>query len=75
MGQGLQLAMIGVAVGVAGALALNRLIASVLFGVQPTDLGTLGAVISTITLVAALACGLPAWRAARLNPNDILGKE
>jgi ABC-type lipoprotein release transport system permease subunit len=54
---------------------LNRLIASVLFGVQPTDLGTLGAVISTITLVAALACGLPAWRAARLNPNDILGKE
>jgi predicted permease len=75
MGQGLQLAMIGVGVGVAGALALNRLIASVLFGVQPTDLGTLGAVISTITLVAALACGLPAWRAARLNPNDILGKE
>ena len=53
MKQGLQLTIIGVVVGLAGALGLNRLIASVLFGVQPTDPTTLAAVIMTITLVAA----------------------
>jgi ABC-type antimicrobial peptide transport system permease subunit len=72
MGQGLQLTMIGIALGVAGAFALNRLIASVLFGVQPTDVATLAAVIATITLVSTIACGLPAWRAARLDPNVML---
>jgi ABC-type antimicrobial peptide transport system permease subunit len=75
MRQGLQLATIGIVLGVAGALAVNRAIAAVLFGVHPTDPGTLGVVVASITLVAALACGLPAWRAARLNPNDILGQE
>jgi ABC-type antimicrobial peptide transport system permease subunit len=70
--QGLQLATIGVGVGIAGALGVNRLIASVLFGVQPTDPVTLVAVITTITLVAAVACWLPAWRASRLDPNVVL---
>jgi predicted permease len=69
MKQGLQLTIIGVVVGLAGALGLNRLIASVLFGVQPTDPTTLAAVTMTITLVAAGACWLPAWRASRLDPN------
>jgi ABC-type antimicrobial peptide transport system permease subunit len=54
--QGLQLTIVGVVVGLAGALGLNRLIASVLFGVQPTDRTTLAAVTTTITLVAAGAC-------------------
>jgi ABC-type lipoprotein release transport system permease subunit len=44
----------------------------VLFGVQPTDPTTLAAVILTITLVAAGACWLPAWRASRLDPNVVL---
>jgi predicted permease len=70
--QGLQLTIIGVVAGLAGALGLNRLIASVLFGVQPTDPTTLAAVITTITLVAAGACWLPAWRASRLDPNVVL---
>ena len=70
--QGLQLTIIGLVVGLAGALGLNRLIASVLFGVQPTDPTTLAAVILTITLVAAAACWLPAWRASRLDPNVVL---
>jgi len=48
------------------------LIASVLFRVQPTDPTTLAAVIMTITLVAAGACWLPAWRASRLDPNVVL---
>jgi putative ABC transport system permease protein len=72
MKQGLQLTIIGVVVGVAAALGLNRLITSVLFGVQPTDLTTLAAVIMTMTLVAAGACWLPAWRASRLDPSVVL---
>src|SRR4029077_15215751 len=72
MKQGLQLTVIGVVVGLAGALGLNRLIGSVLFGVQPTDPATLAAVTMTITLVAAGACWLPAWRASRLDPNVVL---
>jgi predicted permease len=72
MKQGLQLTVIGVVVGLAGALGLNRLIGSVLFGVQPTDPTTLAAVTMTITLVAAGACWLPAWRASRLDPNVVL---
>ncbi len=70
--QGLVLTGIGVVVGLAGAFGLNRLIASLLFGVQPTDATTLVAVTATIGLVAAIACGLPAWRASRLDPNVVL---
>ena len=72
MKQGLLLTGIGVVGGLAGALGLNRLIASLLFGVQPTDATTLVAVTATIMLVAAIACGLPAWRASRLDPNVVL---
>jgi ABC-type antimicrobial peptide transport system permease subunit len=72
MKQGLQLTAIGLVVGLAGALGLNRLIASVLFGVQPTDPTTLAAVVMTITLVAAGACWLPAWRASRFDPSVVL---
>jgi putative ABC transport system permease protein len=72
MKQGLQLTIIGIVVGLAGALALNRLIASVLFGVKPSDPTTLAAVIMAITLVAAGACWLPAWRASRLDPSVVL---
>ena len=75
MKQGLVIASIGLATGVAGALGLNRLFASLLFGVEPTDSSTLAAVMCTIALVAALACGLPAWRASRLDPNVVLRAE
>ena len=53
MKQGLQATVVGVAVGVAGAVGINRLIATLLFGVQPTDPATFAAVIATIALVAA----------------------
>ena len=72
MKQGLQLAAIGLVAGLAGALGLNRLIASMLFGVQPTDPATIAAVIATIAIVAAFACWLPAFRASRLDPNVVL---
>jgi len=70
--QGLTLTTIGIIVGLAGAFALNRLIASLLFGVQPTDMTTMVAVVATITLVATVACWLPAWRASRVDPNVVL---
>jgi putative ABC transport system permease protein len=72
MKQGLVIASIGLATGFAGAVGLNRLLASALFGVEPTDPSTFAAVTSTIAIVAALACALPAWRASRLDPNLVL---
>jgi predicted permease len=72
MKQGLAVAATGLAVGLAGALSMNRLFESLLFGVEPTDIGTLAAVTCTIAIVAAVACGLPAWRASRLDPNVVL---
>lgn len=75
MQQGLIVTGVGLVVGVAGALALNRAVSSLLFGVQPTDPATFVAVVVTITIVAALACWLPAWRASRLDPNVVLRDE
>jgi putative ABC transport system permease protein len=72
MKQGLMLTAVGIVAGLAGAFALNRLIASLLFGVQPTDISTMVGVVATITLVAAAACWLPAWRASRVDPNVVL---
>jgi putative ABC transport system permease protein len=72
MRQGLLLAFMGVVGGLAGALGINRLIASLLFGIQPTDAPTMVGVAATISLVAAVACWLPAWRASRLDPNLVL---
>jgi predicted permease len=75
MKQGLLLTAVGVAAGLVGALAVSRLLASLLFGVQPMDPPTLAAVVATIALVAIVACGLPAWRASRLDPNVALRTE
>ena len=75
MRQGLVLTAVGLVVGLAGALGLNRLIASLLFGVQPTDTMTMAVVVGTITLVAAVACWVPAWRASRLDPNVVLRED
>ena len=75
MKQGLLLTGIGLAVGLAGALGLNRLVASLLFGVEPTDPMTLVGVAITIAAVAGFACWLPAWRASRLDPLAVLRPE
>ena len=72
MKQGLFLTTIGIAAGLAGAFALNRMIAALLFGVRPTDPATLALVVTTIVVVAMAACWLPAWRASRLDPNAVL---
>ena len=72
MKQGLVIASIGLTAGLAGALGVNRLFASLLFGVHPTDPGMLAAVAAIVAIVALVACGLPAWRASRLDPNAVL---
>jgi ABC-type antimicrobial peptide transport system permease subunit len=72
MREGLLLTGIGVVVGLAGAFGLNRLIASLLFGVRPTDAPTAAGVAATMIIVAAVACWLPAWRASRLDPSAVL---
>ena len=73
--QGLGLAAAGLAAGVAGALALTRLMTALLFGVEPTDPATLAAVTTTIAGIAALACVVPAWRASRVDPIVVLREE
>ncbi|HEX6716849.1 MAG TPA: ABC transporter permease [Pyrinomonadaceae bacterium] len=68
VGQGLVLALIGVGLGAAGALALTRLITGLLYGVSPTDGPTFMVVSLMVTLVAFLACYMPARRATRVDP-------
>lgn len=68
IGQGMILVTIGVAIGVAASLALTRFIASLLFGVTPTHTTTFVAVSVGLTLVALLACYLPARRATKVDP-------
>jgi ABC-type lipoprotein release transport system permease subunit len=65
---GISLALIGAAVGVAGALATTRVMSSLLFGVAPTDLVTFAAVVVVLVIVALLACYIPARRATKVDP-------
>ncbi|HVQ28633.1 MAG TPA: ADOP family duplicated permease, partial [Vicinamibacteria bacterium] len=72
MTEGLTLAVAGVALGLAATLALNRLLASLLFGVHPTDATTLAIAIPSILGAATLAGFVPAWRASRQDPSIAL---
>ncbi len=65
---GMKLALIGVAIGLAGCLALSRLLSRFLFGVAPTDALTLVSVSSLLIVVALLASGIPARRATKVDP-------
>jgi putative ABC transport system permease protein len=66
--QGMRLALLGVAVGLVAALALTRLVKSLLFELSATDPLTFGAITLLLLAVAGLACWLPARRAAKVDP-------
>ena len=68
LGQGLRLASLGVASGLAVALALTRLMHGLLFGVSATDPLIFGLAAGLLVAVALLACYLPARRATRVDP-------
>jgi len=73
--QGMGLAGAGIVIGLAGALALTRLLRGLLFGVGPTDPLTFVAIPLLFAAVATLACWLPARRAARVDPMVALRHE
>lgn len=65
---GLKLVLIGVGVGLAGALMLTRMMTTLLFGVTPTDAVTYATVALGLILVALIACCIPARRATKVDP-------
>jgi len=73
--QGMKLAGIGVLLGTAGGLGLTRVLTGFLYEVKPTDPATFVSVSLILTLVAVLACWLPARRAAKVDPMEALRYE
>jgi predicted permease len=72
LGRGGKLAALGVAIGLVAALGLTRLMASMLYGVGATDPLTFGGVALLLTLVALIACYVPARRASNVDPTEAL---
>jgi putative ABC transport system permease protein len=75
IGHGMKLALIGVGIGLVAAFALTRLMASMLFGVAPTDATTYGAIAALLIGVSLLACYLPGRRATKVEPTISLRYE
>jgi putative ABC transport system permease protein len=75
LGKGILLAAAGLVVGLGGALALTRLLSSLLFGVKASDPMTFSVVAVLLGAVALLACYIPARRATRINPIEALRYE
>jgi putative ABC transport system permease protein len=75
VGQGMLVALAGIAIGLAGAYALSRLLAALLFGIQPRDPATFAAVAALLATVALAACLVPARRASRVDPIVALRDE
>jgi putative ABC transport system permease protein len=73
--EGLRLAVVGLALGLAGAFVLTRFLTTQLFGVTPTDPATFAAVAALLTLVAVAATAVPARRAASVDPLVTLRSE
>ncbi len=68
IGEGMRLALIGIGIGVLAALALTRVIASLLYEITPTDPITIGGMAFLLLIIAMFAAWIPARRAARVDP-------
>jgi predicted lysophospholipase L1 biosynthesis ABC-type transport system permease subunit len=75
VGKGLGMAVIGIALGVGGAIALAPVFQSLLFGVTPTDPATLAVMCTVMLATAASACYFPARRVTRVDPMSVLKME
>jgi putative ABC transport system permease protein len=72
VGQGMGLAAVGVLVGAAASTVLARYMKTLLYGVKPIDPAAIAVASITVGLVAVLSAYIPARRAARLDPAEIL---
>ncbi|HYW43237.1 MAG TPA: FtsX-like permease family protein, partial [Bryobacteraceae bacterium] len=75
LGQGLRVALAGCLAGLALAAVLGRLLSGMLYGVSASDAATLGGVVAIVLVVSVVASLLPAIRAARLEPMQVLREE
>jgi putative ABC transport system permease protein len=73
--EGMKPTLLGVAIGLAAALAMGRLVTSLVFQVKPTDPMTFLAVAALLALIALFACVIPAYRASKVNPVVALRNE
>lgn len=73
--QGMMMALVGLAIGVLASVALTRLLSNLIYGVSTTDLATYVAVIILFTVTILLGCYIPARRAMKINPVNILRQE
>jgi putative ABC transport system permease protein len=72
IGQGARLVAMGLFVGLLGSLALTRVVASRLYQTNPYDLLAFAIIPAVLVPAAFMACALPAWRAARVEPTTAL---
>jgi putative ABC transport system permease protein len=75
VGQGMSLTVLGLALGIAGALAVTRLMTSLLYQTEPLDVATFASVTGVLAAVALVSCYLPARRASRVEPMAALRAE
>ena len=72
LGRAARLVVYGVVIGAGLSLWLSTFVSTLLFGLEPRDLATLAAAVVLMAVVGTLAAFLPAWRAARIDPVEVL---